>query len=214
MTHREHPTDAVPATTDDNAPLPPARRGISWTVRRGRSIAFVLVGLAVAVSLVSVYATYQAAQESAAQAAAVDHRLSVLEEDLAERTRQRDQERDANAARDAEFSAYLCSVLSQLPGASPNLEQLRRALGCQEPGTTTPPPGPPPAPGPPAAAPSSSTTAPPSSTVGPTPPAAHQATPKQPASPPPADPAPPPPPREPADRGPVRDLICALPLFC
>lgn len=142
MSHRDHPDGVEPAIPDDNAPLPPARRGTRWTVRRGRSIAFVLVGLALGVSLLSVYATYQAARESAARAAAVDERLAVLEEDLADRTRQRDQERDAGAARDAEFSAYLCSVLSQLPEESQTLEQLRRALGCQQRGTATPAPAP------------------------------------------------------------------------
>lgn len=151
MTHRAEEAGAQPAIPDDNAPLPPARRPTRWNVRRGRAIALILVGLALAASLASVYLTYEAAQESAAQAAAVDRRLSVLEDDLAERTRQRDAERDAAAARAAQdreqFRARFCEVLTELSATFPNLNQLRGALGCataapaaRRPATPTGPP--------------------------------------------------------------------------
>lgn len=224
MKHRGSPPDEVaPAIPDDNAPLPTARPGTRWTVRRGRTIALVLIGLALAVSLLAVYATYQEAERSAreaqkstAQAAAVDRRLDVLEQDLAERTRQRDQEREAGEARDAEFSAYLCSVLGQLPADTPSLNQLRAALGCIEPGMASPPATTSPAP-----ASSSGREAPdgrPTSAAGASPPAPRPA----PAAPrgddqPPATTtsAPPVPTAQPEPtRGPLRDLICSLPLLC
>jgi hypothetical protein len=131
--HRDT-TTAIHAIPDDNAPVAPAHRPTRWTVRRVRSIAFVLFGLAVAASLASVYLTYQIAQDSAAQSAAVDRRLTVLEDDLADRTRQRDAERDAAAARaeqDRElFRARFCEVLAELSATFPNLDPVEAALHC------------------------------------------------------------------------------------
>ncbi|TKJ25207.1 hypothetical protein [Blastococcus sp. CCUG 61487] len=214
MTHRQWPAVTVPAIPDDNAPLPPARRPTRWTVRRGRAIAFVLIGLALAVSLLAVYATYEEAQRSAAESAAVNERLDLLEQERAERTRQRDQERDQSAARDAEVRRYLCSVLGQMPAGPSDLEELREALACDEPGVP-PLPGAEPPPGPTAPAPGP-LQPPPASGGSSEPPAAAPA----PSSPPPTTPAPPatasptPVPPERTDRGLLGDIVCALPLLC
>lgn len=136
--HRATSDDAEPLIPNDDAPVPPARRPTWWRVRRVRAIAFVCVGLTVGISLASAFLSWRTAQESAEQATAVEQRLAVLEDDLAERARQRDQERDAATARDAEARAQtdarLCELLGQLPADAPNLDRLRATLGCQQPG--------------------------------------------------------------------------------
>lgn len=205
MSHR-HPDEARPAIPDDNAPLPPAHRPTRWTVRRGRAIAFFLLGLALAASLAALYLTYESAQHSAAQArsssaqaAAVNRRLSVLEADLNERTRQRDAERDAAAAQaqaDREqFRARFCEVLGELEVQFPKLDPLRRALNCS---TATPAAAPAGAASPPARASPGPPSAPSTATPTPSPP---------PSAAPSSAPAVPSPP---ANRG----LLCGLLPLC
>lgn len=208
MTHRAPEPEPRPAISDDNAPLPPARWPTRWTVRRGRAIAFLMLGLALAASLAALYLTYGAAQDSAAQAAAVNQRLTVLEQDLAERTRQRDAERDAAAAqavRDREqFRGRFCEVLTELAATFPNLEDLRAALHCAQPPATSPPAA---AASPPGA---------PSAATAPT--GGQQAAPATPSMSAPASPAPPStsaptPPSEPPTEQP--GAVCGLlPLIC
>jgi hypothetical protein len=202
--HRDR-APQLPAIPDDNAPLPPAHAPTRWTVRRGRAISRVLLGLALTAGLLSVYFTYEASQESAAQAAAVDRRLSVLEDDLAERTRQRDAERDAAAARAAQdrelFRVRFCEVLAELSATFPNLDPVERALGCAVPAAA---PASAPAAATPASppAPATSTARPPS----PSPPASTSTqAPTSPGPPPSQSSAPPDPP----------GLICGLlPSLC
>ncbi|WP_100499696.1 hypothetical protein [Geodermatophilus chilensis] len=240
MTKHRPDTAAAPAIPDDNAPLPPARRPTRWTVRTGRTIAFALVGLALAASLLSVYLTYAAAVRADQTAAAVERRLTVLEEDLAERTRQRDAERDAAAERDAEtreqLRQLLCEVLADLPAESPGAAEVRARLGCEQPGVAAPsaadlPPTEEPAnaaaefgpevatSGPATAAeerPSSpAPTAVPDVAPAPADGGAPQRDDEQPTTPPtPPAPSPQPGQSEPA-RGPVADLTCSLlPLLC
>jgi hypothetical protein len=167
-------------------------------VRRVRSIAYLLFGLAIAASLMSVYLTYRIAQESAAQAASVDKRLSVLEQDLAERTRQRDAERDATSQEQERFRANLCVVLGELE-VSPGLDSIRATLHCTQPGVAVPPP------------------APDRTTPRTAPSSTPSSTPSKPAAPAPSSPSPAPPPpasSAPASPSPAPGLLCGLLPIC
>lgn len=229
---RHRPSDVEPAISDDNAPVAPAHhRPTWWRVGRVRAIAFICVGLAVALSLASALLSWRAAQvsyaqaqASAEQANAVDERLTVLEQDMAERKAQRDAERDQAAARDAEdqtrINATLCELLGQIPGDSTRLDPLRETLACDQIGLA-----------PPAlldaGQPSSDTTT--ASSAG-TAPATDAAAPEPapgtgvgavgvpppPTSAPASQPAPTTAPAGPTDvdRGVVGDLLCTLQLLC
>lgn len=180
-----------------------------------RSLTVAVIGLIVVAVLLGWYAvkTEGRAIDAETQAAQVEERLEALEAFVEDRGEQRDDERaavEAQAAEDRErFRANLCEVLGELSATAPNLERLREALGCRQPGTAPASrdddvgPGPaPPDPQPP-----------PGSARQPAPPA-----------PAPAEPTPPPTggasrsdqPTEPSDPalGPLGELLCSLPLLC
>jgi hypothetical protein len=222
---RHRPSDLEPAIPDDDAPVPPASRPTWWRVRRVRAIAFACLGLAVALSLFSSYQSWRTAETSGGQAEAVDQRLSVLEQDLAERKAQRDAERDQAAARAAEdqerINSTLCELLGQLPDDAPRLDLLRDTLGCDQlgvapsalvdgektsSGAAAPPDASFTSPATPSAAGTEPTRVAGSQAAG---------TPLPPASPTQDQPVPTGGPDSPADdRGAVGDLLCTLRLLC
>lgn len=207
MKHTSQPVAAVPAIPDDNAPLPPARWPTRWTVRRGRAIAFVCVGLAVALSLIATYVAWRSAEAADARAVEVEQRLATLEEYV----QGRGAYRDAEAERlQQQIIEGLCDLLDQLP-ASPLLDVPRQKYGCG-PGTTASPEPPSPAvPEDQSGGPGevASETAPSTSSPAVSPPPARAPAPQQPApgAPPTATP---PTPRPPSDLDPITDPLCAV----
>lgn len=135
-----HAVRTGPAIPDDSAPVPPAHRPTRWTVRNVRGIGFILLGLAVALSLLSTLVAYQVTQDAAErardsqqQAAAVERRLQALEDYVAGKGAQRDAE---TQRQNQQFNQFVCDVLDQLP-AGEALDRVRTQYGCG-PGLTRP----------------------------------------------------------------------------
>lgn len=128
-----HAVRTGPTITDDSAPVPPAHRPTRWTVRTVRGLGMVLLGLAVALSLLSTLVAYRVTQDAAAQArdsqqqaAAVERRLAALEEFVAGKGEQRDAE---TQRQNQQFNQFVCDVLNQLP-AGTALDRIRGQYGC------------------------------------------------------------------------------------
>lgn len=131
---RRPPVGPTALVVDEAAPVPPAhRRPSRWNVGTVRRLAFVLVWLAVALSVLSTFsawhtavASQRQAAASAAQAAKVDRRLSALEDYVNGKGAQRDAE---NQQLNQRINDAVCSVLDQLP-AGGRLDRVRATYGC------------------------------------------------------------------------------------
>lgn len=119
--------DSDPLIPDDNAPVPPARtRPTWWVVYRVRTIAFTLVGLAVALSLASTYYSWRTAVEAEREAVRVNERLAELEEYVEGRGQYRDAETDRL---ERLIGGAICDLLESLPPVAV-LEEPRQRWNC------------------------------------------------------------------------------------
>lgn len=123
----------LPAIPDDNAPVSPAHRPTWWTVRTVRSIAFMCVGLAVALSLVSTLVSWRSAQAANARAVEVEQRLAALEDFVDGRGKYRDREAERL---EGLINRVVCDILGEIPVGNERADRLRLRYECPIPSSS------------------------------------------------------------------------------